>query len=130
MNDSLKVMIRLSVILLLMTCHISAEPSASWSRFRGPDGSGVAAGCRPPVKFGKETEAWRVKVPSGLSFPVLSKKTIFLTAEEEGELLTLAFDKKTGKELWRRSAPVKTSEKIHRAPESTEAKVNEDLNSP
>lgn len=115
MNDSLKVMIRLSVILLLMTSHISAEPLASWSRFRGPDGSGVAAGCRPPVKLGKETEAWRVEVPSGLSSPVLSKKTIFLTAEEEGELLTLAFDKKTGKELWRRSAPVKASEKIHRA---------------
>ncbi len=45
----------------------------------------------------------------------LSGDRIFLTAEKEGELLTLAFDKADGKELWRRVSPAKATEKVHRA---------------
>lgn len=91
------------------------EQVSTWSRFRGPHGSGVATGCQPPVRVGKECEAWRVPIAGGLSSPVLSKNRIFLTAVNEGELLTLAFDKKIGKEIWRRSAPRKASEKVHQA---------------
>jgi len=86
-----------------------------WSRFRGPNGSGVAVDSRPPVKIGKELEAWRTKVPPGLSSPVLSGGRIFLTGEEDRKLLTIAFDKATGMELWRRQAPGAAEEKVHQA---------------
>lgn len=92
-----------------------AQTSADWNRFRGPNGSGVAEHCEPPIKPGADCQAWRVPVPAGLSSPVLSETKIFLTAENDSELLTLAFDKRTGKELWRRAAPVQASEKVHRA---------------
>jgi outer membrane protein assembly factor BamB len=104
-------------LFLLCSLHCSAvfgEPG-DWNRFRGPHGSGVAVGCQPPVRVGKDCEAWRVPVPRGLSSPVLSKNRLFLTAVKDDELLTLAFDKSSGKELWRRTAPSKATEKVHRA---------------
>lgn len=101
--------------VLMLIFQANHGEAGEWNRFRGPNGSGVAAGCRPPVQIGKDREAWRVSVPPGLSSPVLSKDRVFLTAVEDGDLMTLAFDKKTGKELWRRAAPVKASEKVHRA---------------
>ncbi|MEN8773977.1 MAG: PQQ-binding-like beta-propeller repeat protein, partial [Akkermansiaceae bacterium] len=108
---------KIKVFLGLLACVSSgmAEQGGEWNRFRGPNGSGVATGCQPPVRIGKDHQAWRVSAPLGLSSPVLSKSRIFLTAVEDGALLTLAIDKKTGKELWRRSAPGKASEKVHRA---------------
>lgn len=115
MRDPMNDMIRMLAGIFFLASQVLAEPSSSWNRFRGPNGSGVAEGCQPPVKLGKACEAWRVPVPPGLSSPVLSQGMIFLTAEQEGELLTLAYEKETGKEFWRRRAPVKASEKVHRA---------------
>ena len=103
------------VIMFLLASQATAEPTGGWHRFRGPNGSGIAEGCQPPVHLGKDCEAWRVSVPPGLSSPVLSQDRLFLTAEMDGALLTLAFDRKTGKELWRMAAPGKGTEKVHRA---------------
>ncbi len=103
------------LIMFLLASQAMAEPTGGWHRFRGPNGSGIAEGCQPPVHLGKDCEAWRVSVPPGLSSPVLSQDRLFLTAEMDGALLTLAFDRKTGKELWRMAAPGKGTEKVHRA---------------
>ena len=106
---------RLFTPLLLLLSLGTASHSSEWNRFRGPHGSGVAESCHPPVQLGKSCEAWRVAVPQGLSSPVLSRNRVFLTAVEEGNLLTLAYDKKSGQELWRRAAPDKATEKVHQA---------------
>ncbi len=108
-------LISLFAILLFLVSHGFAKPSSEWNRFRGPYGSGVAEECTPPVKLGKDLEAWRVPVPMGLSSPVLSGSHVFLTAVEDGKLLTLAFDKQSGKKLWRRVAPAGATEKVHRS---------------
>jgi outer membrane protein assembly factor BamB len=102
-------------LILFLISSGKADQVGVWNRFRGPHGSGVAVGCQPPVRVGKDFEAWRVPIPEGLSSPVLSESQIFLTAVREGELMTIALDKKSGKELWRRFAPVKATEKVHRA---------------
>ena len=102
-------------LILFLISSGKADQVGVWNRFRGPHGSGVAVGCQPPVRVGKDCEAWRVPIPQGLSSPVLSESQIFLTAVGEGELMTIALDKKSGKELWRRFAPVKATEKVHRA---------------
>ena len=101
--------------IFFLISSAKADQAGGWNRFRGPHGSGVAVGCQPPVRVGKDCEAWRVPIPQGLSSPVLSESQIFLTAVGEGELMTIALDKKSGKELWRRFAPVKATEKVHRA---------------
>jgi len=94
--------------------HAGAEV-ASWNQFRGPNGSGVARGCRPPVKIDARHVAWKTPVPPGLSSPVLAGNRIFLTAVADGRLVTLAFDTASGKPAWRQEAPEVPIEKVHAA---------------
>ena len=77
----------------------------NWPRFRGPSGSGVADGEKPPIEFGPEKNVlWKVATPSGPSSPCVWGARIFLTAFDSGKLWTLCLDRATGKELWRRDA--------------------------
>lgn len=101
----------------LFVCLLSLSASAeTWNQFRGPNGSGVAAeGSTPPVTMTEENMAWKAPVGTGLSAPVLSKNHVYLTAIEDGRFFTLAFDKKTGKEVWRKEAPEVPLQKVHKA---------------
>jgi outer membrane protein assembly factor BamB len=81
--------------------------AADWAQWRGPGGSGVADGRNPPVRWGRtENVVWSVKLPGwGTSSPVVYRDRVFVTSQVEAEgrksLLTLCFDRATGKELWR-----------------------------
>lgn len=75
-----------------------------WTRFRGPNGSGVSGDSGYPVTFGQNKNVmWRSAVRAGKSSPVLTKRNVFLTGFEEGKLYTQCFDRETGKLLWERS---------------------------
>jgi len=77
-----------------------------WTRFRGPNGSGVNDGDKLPVELDADHNVvWKTAVPEGYSSPVLADDRLFLTAFEDNRLLTMAFDRATGRELWRREAP-------------------------
>ena len=93
--------------------HARAEAD-SWNQFRGPNGSGVARACEPPVTLDGSHVAWKTPVPPGLSSPVLAGNRIFLTAVENGRLVTLAFDTASGKPAWRREAPRVPVQKVHK----------------
>ena len=81
----------------------SAHPE-DWSRFRGPNGSGISKDTGFPTEFGKDKNViWRTTVRPGKSSPVLTRRHIFLTAFEKGKLYTQCFDRKTGALLWERS---------------------------
>jgi outer membrane protein assembly factor BamB len=87
--------------LLCLTCLAADE---SWTRFRGPNGSGISGDSGYPTVFGKDKNVrWRVPVRPGKSSPVLTREHIFLTAAETGKLYTQCFDRKTGKLAWERS---------------------------
>jgi outer membrane protein assembly factor BamB len=87
-------------------------PAAEWDRFRGPNGSGVADGSPLPAEIGPaKNVVWKTAVPPGKSSPVLARGRIYLTGHEAGKLFTLAYDRGTGKELWRRQAPGNRDEK-------------------
>ncbi len=91
-----------------------ASPSG-WTRFRGPNGSGVADEGPLPVTFGPRTNVvWATPLPRGKSSPVLTEDKIFLTAHEDGQLLTIGLDRATGRERWRRAAPARRLERLHR----------------
>lgn len=94
----------------------SARPQdATWSRFRGPNGTGVADTTGLPVEFGPDKNVvWRTPLPPGHSSPVLSARHVFLTAVEEKKLLTYCLNRATGEVLWRREAPRPRISKLDR----------------
>lgn len=99
-------------VLLLVPCLALA---ADWSAFRGPNGSGVADASGLPTVFGPaKNVAWRTPVPPGSSSPVLAGNAIFLTAAENGQLLTLKLDRDSGRVLWRRAVPQTRAEARHK----------------
>jgi outer membrane protein assembly factor BamB len=80
---------------------LSALLAQDWPRFRGPNGSGVGDGTHLPQIFGPyKNLAWKIETPPGHSSPVIVGNTIYLTSFEEKALLTLAYDRQTGKRLW------------------------------
>ena len=86
-----------------------------WTRFRGPNGSGVSDGHELPADVGTDRSViWKTAVPTGYSSPVLAEDRIFLTALDNEVLLTLALDRTTGRELWRRQAPRPRVERLDR----------------
>ncbi|MBK5290868.1 MAG: PQQ-binding-like beta-propeller repeat protein, partial [Acidobacteriia bacterium] len=99
---------KLLPFFLLMAAGVPAE----WDRFRGPNGSGVSEdGPLPREIAANKNVVWKTSIPQGKSSPVLTAGRIYLTGHENGKLLTLALDRKTGKVLWRREAPGNRDEK-------------------
>jgi outer membrane protein assembly factor BamB len=84
---------------------VAAGP-AEWTRFRGPNGTGVAETTPLPAEFGPEKHViWKTPVPNGHSSPVLTETRLFLTGLDGDALVVLGFDRASGKELWRRDVP-------------------------
>jgi outer membrane protein assembly factor BamB len=88
----------------LVSSLVSAAPV--WTRFRGPNGSGVNETGPLPVEFGKEKNlVWRAELAPGYSSPVLAKKCLYVTAydgpKESLSGHTICLDPATGKERWR-----------------------------
>jgi outer membrane protein assembly factor BamB len=109
MNQYLKVLLiaGLTACTLYRSNGQPEKQGASWSQFRGPNGSGIASpNDRPPVEFGENTNLlWKISLPVGASSPVLWENKIYLTAfvADKKELQTLCIDRETGKILWSNS---------------------------
>ena len=94
----------------------SATAVGQWPQFRGPNGSGVdPAGTYPSAFSASKNLIWKTAVPYGQSSPVLAGDRIYLTASEGGRLLTIALDKASGRELWRREIQPARGHKIYKA---------------
>src|SRR5688500_7696497 len=75
-------------------------PHDEWSRFRGPNGSGISAAKDLPTEFGPAKNLiWKLDLPQGHSSPILHRDRIYLTGFREKDLLTLAVGT-NGKILW------------------------------
>jgi outer membrane protein assembly factor BamB len=88
---------------------LSAElDAANWPRFRGPNGTGVAADKNIPVQFDqKHNLVWKAAIPgTGHGSPIVWQDRIFLQSSspdhKERTLLCLSTD---GKVLWTKSFP-------------------------
>lgn len=96
----------------------SVAPAEDWARFRGPNGKGISEDKTIPLEWSSTKNLkWRAELPgAGASSPIVSGNRVYLTCytgygldrENPGKLedLTrhlLAFDRETGKEIWRRS---------------------------
>ena len=102
-------------LLVLLAAFAPALPQAgSWNRFRGPNGTGIAAGGSYPAEIGPGQHVlWKSACPPGRSSPVSSGTRLFLTALEGEELVTLAFERESGRLAWKRPAPRPRRTRFH-----------------
>lgn len=94
----------------LLFCLWLASPgfSQEWTRFRGPNGSGVGEISSLPAEFSSAEYSWAIKLNGqGHSSPVLWGEKLFITLADENtdERRLLCVDSKSGKVLWRWNAP-------------------------
>jgi outer membrane protein assembly factor BamB len=102
-----------NVLLLLVMLALVAAPGGEWSRFRGPNGSGLSETTGLPTEFGPGLNVvWKTDLPQGFSSPIVHGDRIFLTGFREDKLLTFAVDRRSGKLLWEREAPRARKEKL------------------
>ena len=78
-------MVRSSIGVLLgvlLACGaVSAAEREPWSRFRGPNGTGVSEATGLPVSFGPEKNVrWKTPLPPGHSSPRAERVAHLLTA--------------------------------------------------
>lgn len=105
-----------SLIALVAAVYFAAGGKAGdqpspWPQFRGPGGSGVAEGQKPPVEFGPDKNLkWKVPAPGGVSSPIIAGDKLVITAFEDGKLYTVAYNRANGTEEWRQEAPAKKIE--------------------
>jgi outer membrane protein assembly factor BamB len=102
--------IRSAGILLTFLASVHLHAAVDWSRFRGPNGTGVSDAKHLPLEIGPTTNVvWKTPVPPGHSSPILTATRIYLTAhtpeKDTYKLLVLAIDRKTGAIVWQREVP-------------------------
>ena len=91
--------------LVCVAASFAAAQTPAWPQFRGPNASGISPDQHPPIEFGPEKNLrWKVEVPPGASSPCIVGDRIFLTAFDNGKLVTLCLNRTDGKTLWRAEA--------------------------
>jgi outer membrane protein assembly factor BamB len=112
----------LRILVLFCATLVGAE---NWPQFRGPEGKGVGNG-NPPVEFGLDKALlWKAEVPFGQSSPSIWENRIFVTSgQRKGKDLSVtAYDRNTGRQLWKRTYPVEKMEKTHEVASPASATV-------
>ena len=105
-------------ILLITTCLAIASNlhAQEWTRFRGPNGSGISSTRGIPSVWKPDSYLFLAQLPgSGLSSPVAWGERVFLTSAdtEAGRRYLVCLSLSTGKELWKRDEPY-ASHRKHR----------------
>ena len=94
----------------LAALPIPADGDDSWTRFRGPNGAGIAADASIPAPWVEADYSWQVPLPGiGHSSPVIWQDRVLITTADpqtaERSILCLAAA--DGRLLWRRDHPSK-----------------------
>jgi outer membrane protein assembly factor BamB len=96
-------MISLAAILALAPMVQAVE--GEWSRFRGPNGSGISEAVGVPAKWTAGDYNWKVKLPGiGHSSPVVWGRRVVVTSgePETAKRFVLCLDSADGRLLWQR----------------------------
>lgn len=95
----------LSLLILVQILPCADSKAQEWTRFRGPNGSGISAATGIPVTWTDSDYNWKVDLPvQGSSSPVLWGSQIFLTGDdaEKKSRSILCIDADSGAIQWRR----------------------------
>lgn len=102
------------LFLGLASAAIDRAAAQEWTRYRGPNGTGVSETKGIPTQWTEADYRWKSKLPGvGHSSPVLWGNTIFLTSadEESASRYVVALDADSGKVKWQRVYPSKVHTK-------------------
>ena len=98
----------LVLLAAITTVVLALEPlrlaAADWPQWRGPTRDGQIAGPAWPDKLDTNhlQQVWRVELGPSYSGPIVSADRVFTTESKDKKFeVVTAFDRKTGKELWR-----------------------------
>jgi outer membrane protein assembly factor BamB len=93
--------------------------ASDWPQWRGPQANGLSDDQPLPREWSSTNNVrWSIKLPGwGTSSPVVYGSRVFVTSqvEEDGKtsLLTMCFDRRTGKELWRHDFGLGVRQRTH-----------------
>jgi outer membrane protein assembly factor BamB len=99
----------------LFATHADDEEN-EWTRFRGPNGSGISGAQSIPVKWTAKEYNWTIELPGdGSSSPVVWKEKLFVTCNDRKKSIrsVVCVNANDGKILWHRDFPY-TSYRMHR----------------
>ncbi len=101
---------RLACRLLLgvTLCTLCAGPANTqeWTRFRGPNGTGVSEATTIPTEWTPDDYNWKIELPGmGHSSPVIWGNRVFLLSADPATATryALCYDTADGKEVWRKT---------------------------
>jgi len=100
----------LSFLILSLVLPWFESPAQEWTRFRGPNGSGISPATTIPLQWTADDYNWEIDLPvQGSSSPVLWGKRLFLMGDDvgEGQRSVLCIDAESGRILWRRDYPLR-----------------------
>jgi len=89
----------------------SLADAQQWTRFRGPNGSGIAQTANIPLQWTETDYNWKIQLPGkGHSSPVLWGDRVFLTScdTETAKRILLCLNTADGSLRWKREFPSKT----------------------
>ena len=110
MKRTLRSALAASCLLTLATSSFAED----WTRFRGPNGTGLSEAKDIPVSWGDKDYNWRTDFPGvGHSQPVVWGKRLFLTSAEKkgGVRHVLCFSTDDGSILWKKTYDNRTHRK-------------------
>ncbi|MDF1860386.1 MAG: PQQ-binding-like beta-propeller repeat protein [Verrucomicrobiales bacterium] len=94
----------LTLLLLPLVLSSADSTAEEWTRFRGPNGSGISTATGIPVTWTEKDYQWKIDLPvQGSSSPVLWGGRIFLTGDDagNGQRSILGIDADSGRIQWR-----------------------------
>ena len=89
--------------VLLVLLAVGVTRCENWDRFRGPNGDGQSDAAGIPSEWTPADYAWKISLPGlGHSSPVVWGDRLFVTSADNGtgEQILMAFDARTGSQLW------------------------------
>lgn len=104
-------------LISLLLGTLASDATASWSRFRGPNGSGQGTGLAWPAQWNEKAILWKIDVPGvGHGSPIIHDQRIYLQAAETTgqQRMVMCLSGVDGKILWQQSVGGKRASAMHK----------------
>ncbi len=95
-----------AALSIACSAFLHASETPQWTRFRGPNGTGISSSTAVPASWSEKEYNWQVTLPgSGHSSPVVWNDKVFVTCAERdtGTMIFLCLKTGDGSVLWKRA---------------------------